>query len=192
MRLILIRHPQPLVAPGVCYGSSDLPAEPKDLERVLAELRTSASIGSGKAHAPLIPDDTPLYASPLLRCAALAHRLGTPVLDARLAEMDFGAWELRSWDDIPRAEVDAWAADLVHYRPGGGENVLLVAARVAAFRAELLRQPHAQAAIICHAGTIRLLTALQAGLPLHETALLAAASPHKTAYGEAVILEASA
>jgi alpha-ribazole phosphatase len=206
MRLILVRHPQPLVAPGICYGSSDLPAAPGDVERVLAELRSSASISSdtahafaplpppGTAHVPgiLIPPGTPLYSSPLQRCTALAHRLGTPVLDARLAEMDFGAWELRGWDGIPRAEVDAWAADLVHHRPGGGESVLQVAARVAAFRAELLRQPHRQAAIVCHAGTIRLLTALQAGLPLPETALRAAALPHKIAYGEAVILEASA
>ena len=193
MRLILIRHPQPLVAPGVCYGSSDLPTAPDDVERVLAELRSSASIASGAARssAPVVPPGTPLYSSPLQRCAALAHRLGAPVLDARLAEMDFGAWELRSWDDIAHAEVDAWAADLVHYRPGGGENVLQVAARVAAFRAELLRQPHRQAAIVCHAGTIRLLTALQAGLPLPETALRAAALPHKITYGEAVILEAS-
>ena len=43
--------------------------------------------------------------------------------DARLAELDFGHWEMQSWDGIPRAEVDAWAADVAHYRPGGGESV---------------------------------------------------------------------
>lgn len=189
MRLILVRHPLPLVAPGVCYGSSDLPAAPDDVARVHAALLASASI----------PHGTPVYASPLQRCAALAGRLGVHTLDARLAEMDFGAWELRSWDDIPRAEVDAWAADLANYRPGGGESVLQVAARVAAFRAELLDQhqhQHQQAAIICHAGTIRVLMALEAGLkaglPLDEIALRAAAAPHKIAYGETVILEAVA
>ena len=202
MRLILIRHPQPLVAPGVCYGSSDLPATPDDTARVHAALLASASIPAG----------TPLYSSPLQRCTALASLLGVHTLDARLAEMDFGAWEQRSWDDIPRAEVDGWAADLTHYRPGGGENVLQVAERVAAFRADLLRQhggpaydgqAHARqargpqaAAIICHAGTIRLLAALEAGqragLPLAEIALRAAAAPHKIAYGETVILEAVA
>jgi alpha-ribazole phosphatase len=188
VRLILVRHPQPLVAPGVCYGSSDLPAAPDDIERVHAELLASASIPSG----------TPLYSSPLQRCAVLAGRLGAHALDARLAEMDFGSWELRSWDDIPRAEVDAWAAGLADYRPGGGENVLQVAARVAAFRADLLRrhEGRGRAAIICHAGTIRLLLALEAGLhaglPLHDIALRAAAAPHKIAYGETVILEAVA
>jgi alpha-ribazole phosphatase len=177
MRLILVRHPQPQVAPGVCYGSSDLLAAPDDVERVHAALLASASI----------PPNTPLYSSPLRRCTALAYRLGTPKLDARLAEMDFGAWELRSWDDIPRAEVDAWAADLARYRPGGGENVLEVAARVAAFYAEILRL-HQQAAIVCHAGTMRLLMACHAGLALPEIALQAAAKPHRIAYGESVIL----
>jgi alpha-ribazole phosphatase len=187
MRLILVRHPQPLAAQGLCYGSSDLPAAPDDVARVHAALLASASIPSGM----------PLYASPLQRCTALAARLGPHTLDARLAEMDFGGWEQRSWNDIPRAEVDAWAADLVHYRPGGGESVLQVAERVAAFRAELLgRRGQPRAAIICHAGTIRLLAALEAGLraglTLHECALRAAAAPHKIAYGETVILEAVA
>jgi alpha-ribazole phosphatase len=97
---------------------------------------------------------------------------------------------LRSWDDIPRAEVDAWAADVAHYRPGGGENVLDMAARVAAFHAETIRLPHQSMAIICHAGTMRLLMACHAGLALPEIALQAAARPHRIAYGETVILEA--
>ncbi|KQV83518.1 phosphoglycerate mutase [Massilia sp. Root351] len=197
MRLILVRHPQPLVAPGVCYGSSDLAAAPHDVARVHAALLASASI----------PPGTPLYSSPLQRCTALTSLLGAHTLDARLAEMDFGAWERRSWDDIPRTEVDAWAADLACYRPGGGESVLQVAERVAAFRAELLARHSGAAcdgrargahevAIICHAGTIRLMVALEAGLqgglPLAEIALRAAALPHKIAYGETVILEAAA
>jgi alpha-ribazole phosphatase len=180
MRLILVRHPQPQVAPGICYGSSDLLAATEDVERVHAALLASASI----------PPDTPLYSSPLRRCTALAYRLGTPTLDVRLAEMDFGAWELRSWDDIPRTEVDAWAADVAYYRPGGGENVVEVAARVAAFHAEIIRLPHQHVAIICHAGTMRLLMACHAGLALPEIALQAAARPHRIAYGETVILEA--
>ncbi|SFV17601.1 histidine phosphatase family protein [Pseudoduganella namucuonensis] len=181
MRLILVRHPQPVVAPGICYGATDLPAAPDDIDRVHTALLASASI----------PPDAPIYSSPLRRCAALAHRLGTPIFDARLAEMDFGAWEMRAWDDIPRAEVDAWAADLAAYHPGGGESVQEVAERVMAFHAELLRQRHAHAVIVCHAGTIRLLGACANGLPPREVALLAASKPHRLAYGEAVILEAN-
>ncbi|MES2264136.1 MAG: histidine phosphatase family protein [Pseudomonadota bacterium] len=178
MRLILIRHPQPLVAPGICYGGTDLAVAADEVARVHAALRAS------------LPAGAPIYSSPLRRCAELAKNLGTPILDPRLAEMHFGAWEMRSWDDIARAEIDAWAADLVHYRPGGGENVLQVATRVAAFHAELARLPHEQVVVICHAGTIRLLTACRAGRAPADIALAAARAPHAIAYGGTTILEA--
>ena len=174
MRLLLVRHPRPEVDPGLCYGRSDVAAKGADLLRVRATL----------------PTGLPTWSSPLQRCASLARALNPPQLrfDARLAEMDFGAWELRSWDDIPRIEVDAWAADLLHYRPGGGESVLDVARRVAAFLSDLYKEGHAEALVVCHAGTIRLLRALHTGLPLEAAALEAARTPHRIGYGEILAL----
>ena len=174
MRLLLVRHPRPEVDPGLCYGRSDVAAEGADLLRVRATL----------------PTGLPTWSSPLQRCASLARALNPPQLrfDARLAEMDFGAWELRSWDDIPRAEVDAWSADLLDYRPGGGETVMEVAARVAAFDAGL-RDGQQDTLVICHAGTIRLLAALHANCSLREAALRAAATPHRIGYGEVMMLK---
>lgn len=182
MRLILVRHSQPLIAPGVCYGSSDLPAAPEQLAQTLAALSVT------------LPQGLHLYSSPLQRCAALAALLAprllspAPLLDARIAELDFGHWELRSWEDIPRADIDAWAADLVNYHPGGGESVLQMASRIAAFYAELQRQ-HRDAIVICHAGAMRLLSACHAGLAPAEMALQAARHPHQIAYGATLVLE---
>lgn len=179
MLVHLVRHPRPDVAAGCCYGRSDLQADQADIARVLDELRQAGL------------DGLPVVSSPLARCAGLARAIHpAPAFDARLAEMDFGAWELRQWDDIPRAEVDAWNADLLDYRPGGGESVMDVAARVAAFRADLLCSGHAAVLVICHAGTIRLLASLHAGGTLREAALRAAATPHRIAYGEVMMLKA--
>jgi len=175
MRLLLVRHPRPEVDPGICYGRSDVAVSLDELLRVRATL----------------PSQLPTWSSPLQRCASLARVLNPPQLrfDARLAEMDFGAWELRSWDDIACIEVDAWAADLLHYRPGGGESVLDVARRVAAFLDDLYKEDHAEVLVVCHAGTIRLLRALHAGLPLEAAALEAARTPHRIAYGEILALD---
>jgi len=183
MRLILVRHPRPQIAPGICYGSSDIPAQPEHQAQVLAKLRAELL-----AELP----DAMLMTSPLLRCAELAaqlarHRGATLSNDHRLAEMDFGAWEMRAWDDIPRAEVDAWAADLVHYRPGGGENVLAVVQRVSAFYEDIQRQQRDVIAI-CHAGTIRVLEACQHGRALPDIALHAAHKPNQIPYGASRIL----
>jgi len=184
MTLILVRHPLPDVAPGLCYGASDVPVRADDLAHVHAALAAQG-----------LPGNLAVLASPLQRCARLAERLapGRVTFDARLAEMDFGAWEGRAWSDIPRADVDAWAADLLHYRPGGADNVLDVARRVQAcladLRAELRARALPGALVVCHAGTIRLLTALHGGAPLEQAALRAAQTPHRIGYGEAVVLE---
>lgn len=179
MELILVRHPQPDIAPGLCYGRTDVAVSAQAIAGVAQGLRDAG-----------LPGALPLYASPLKRCADLAAQFEVPItLDARLAEMDFGAWEMRAWDAIARAEVDAWGADLLHYRPGGGENVLDVARRVAAFRDELRQAGHPRALVICHAGAMRLLAALHAGGALEEAALRAAAQPHRIDYGGIVVLK---
>jgi alpha-ribazole phosphatase len=171
MKLTLVRHPQPLVAPGVCYGSTDLAIAPGQLEHTLATLQ--------------LPEGLPVYSSPLRRCAELAARLGDNIrYDARLAEMHFGDWEMQPWDAIPRAAIDAWAADMVHYRPGGGESVLQVAERIAAFYSEL----NTDAIIICHAGAIRLLAARHAGWAPAEMARQAAQTAHQIPYGSTLTL----
>jgi alpha-ribazole phosphatase len=172
MQLILVRHPQPLVAPGVCYGSTDLPIAPGHLEQTLAALT--------------LPANLPIYSSPLRRCAELAERLTpSPRYDQRLVEMHFGDWEMQPWDAIPRAAIDAWAADMVHYHPGGGESVLQVAERIAAFHRELTQD----AIIICHAGAMRLLSACHAGLPPAAMALQAAQTAHQIPYGAMLTLK---
>jgi alpha-ribazole phosphatase len=174
MKLILVRHPQPLVAPGVCYGSTDLAIAPGQLEQTLAALQ--------------LPAGLPIYSSPLRRCAELAARLTpTPHYDSRLVEMHFGAWEMQPWDSIPRADIDAWAADMVHYNPGGGESVLQMAERISAFYRDVQRQ-HAQAIIICHAGAMRLLSACHSGLPPAAMGLQAAQAAHQIAYGAMLTL----
>jgi len=180
VKLYLVRHPQPDVAAGLCYGATDVPVVEAELARVQAMLEAQG-----------LPGRLPVYASPLQRCALLARRLQPASLhiDARLAEMDFGRWEMRPWSDIPRGEVDAWADDLLHHRPGGAENVLDVARRVAGFVDMLRTEAIPEALVICHAGTIRLLLAMQSGLPLEQAALQAAATPHGIGYGEILLLE---
>ena len=178
MKLHLVRHLAPQVAPGVCYGRTDLAVAPQLLAAALPALRAR------------LPLSAPLFSSPLQRCASLARALGPVVrYDERLRELDFGAWEMRSWDEIDRAAIDAWSADLAGYQPGGGESVRMMAERVCSFYAELLEAGLPQAVLICHAGAMRLLMARARGLAPAAVALEAAQRPHTIAYGEIVTLD---
>ncbi|RQO35925.1 phosphoglycerate mutase [Herminiimonas sp. KBW02] len=183
MHLYLVRHPRPIVAANTCYGSTDLAVAAEELASAHASLL------------PVLPKNAKVFSSPLRRCMdlseSLAQTLGCakPTYDERLAEMHFGDWEMRTWDDIPRTAIDAWSQDMVDYQPGGGESVMQVAHRVRAFRDELTELQVDHAIVICHAGIIRLLAACEHGLSVPEMALYAAQKPHKIRYGELLVVD---
>ena len=136
-----------MVAPGTCYGATDLPLA--DDPAAYAE-----------ALRPLLPADAPLYASPLQRCRRLAAALHpAPVFDDRLREIDFGDWEMQPWDSLDRSLLDAWAADPFHFVPPGGEAVAGLRARVAEFLALLPDE----AILVAHAGVMKVCAAELAG-----------------------------
>ena len=158
-RLWLVRHAQPLVAPGVCYGALDVAADAA-ATRVAAQRLAAA-----------LPLRAWVFHSPLQRCELLALDLQAlrPDLaskpDNRLREMDFGNWEGRTWADIGKPAIDAWTAAFATHAPGGGESLRAVLARVsAAFQAA--QQLTAERAThdvvwITHAGVARCVAWLQ-------------------------------
>ncbi|CAG9257092.1 MULTISPECIES: alpha-ribazole phosphatase [Burkholderia] len=162
MDVVLIRHPAVGVEPGICYGRSDVPlAAPAD-----------AGAQAVRAHLSLLGAPLPeqVWTSPLTRCASVAERIaqacGVPLQrDADWQEMDFGAWEMRRWDDIDRAALDAWAADLMHACAHGGESVARFAARVARRADAVARFDRPQWAVT-HAGVIRVFAAHVLCVPL--------------------------
>jgi alpha-ribazole phosphatase len=154
VRIFLIRHPRPAVAPGVCYGASDVDLD-GDARECAARLRQ------------VLPAQLPVFSSPLRRCRRLAEALHeAPTYDARLREMDFGAWELRSWSEIARVELDAWAAAPLAYAPPGGESVGALQARVAAFLVERIGSGRRDFAVVTHAGVMRIVAAQLQALDL--------------------------
>lgn len=158
MQLCLIRHFPPEVASGHCYGQTDLslknPAseDPVRLEAIRERLRQY-----GVA-------DAPVFSSPLRRCRELAEALSpTVMVDPRLAELDFGDWEMQTWDAIGPRALDAWAADIAGFRPPGGETGYEMQVRVLAWLTEISAR-HEQAVVVSHAGVMRVLQAHHQGL----------------------------
>src|SRR5690606_12053227 len=124
--IVAWRHPKPIGAQGRCIGRNDLPVDPRKARRLAHRIRQAV-----RRHGwPRV-----IHTSPLQRCAAVGRQLRRwgwrDHVDPGLMEMDFGAWEGRPWDDITRAEVDAWCASFLHGRPGQGESLADLFERVA-------------------------------------------------------------
>ncbi len=183
MKLYLVRHPQTEIPAGLCYGGTDAAVRPDRLEAAAQSLIEK------------LPRNVLIYSSPLQRCAQLAEKLApliagsVPIYDARLAEMHFGNWEMLAWDNIPRAEIDAWAADTVHYRPGGGETVLESAQRILAYAEDLRRAAVKEAIIVGHAGTIRLFLASRYEKNPERVARISAKYVHSIDFGSCVVID---
>lgn len=157
MKLWLVRHAQPLIAPGVCYGALDMAAD--------AEATQAAAQGVAAA----LPTGVVLQTSPLQRCQQLAHELCRlrPDLSVQtepdLAEMNFGSWESQHWDAIPKEAFDAWRADFGKHLFGGQESVHMLLQRVGRVWDQTRRQGR-DAVWVSHAGVIRVAVLLAQGV----------------------------
>ena len=133
-RLWLVRHAQPVVAAGTCYGALDVPAD------------AAATQVAAQRLAQALPAGAAAHYSTLQRCELLA--LATQALqpnltihpDARLREMNFGAWEGHAWDSI-----------------GQGDNLATLLARVAAALSDARQQAQDGNDVVwfTHAGVAR-------------------------------------
>ena len=134
---------------GRCYGRMDVVlADPDAASALAARL---AGLGGT------------LWTSPARRCRAVAEAVGPHRVDARLAELDFGAWEGRLWDEVPRTALDEWSANPWSFMPPGGESGASLVARVRAFHDSLAWGAHV---VVSHGGPLKVLAALIEGRPV--------------------------
>ena len=157
MDIYLIRHTQTDTVKGLCYGRTDVALAPSfnvDVEQVKQKLSE-----------PLF--NCQVFSSPLTRCKLLAERLSSHhVMDDRLLELDFGAWENCRFEDLDGDAVQRWTESFVHSSPPSGESFSDLCSRAADFWQELITLPVKQAVVVTHAGVIRALLAHILQLPL--------------------------
>ena len=111
--------------------------------------------------------DARVLSSPLRRARETAALLSRqpPVVDDRLIEMDWGAWQGQRLADLRAGAPAAMAANEaggLDFRPPGGESPREVCARVQALLGELAADPRPVVAV-CHKGVIRAALALASG-----------------------------
>lgn len=149
----LIRHaPTGWTAARRVQGRVDLALSPEG-ERLAARWRLPADLEAADRRGEL-----GWAVSPLRRACQTARLLGARgvCLEPRLEEMDYGAWEGLSYDEVDRLRGDGgW-----DFRPPGGESPAEVLARVRAWLDRLAAGPGPVSWVaVTHGGVIRVLLA---------------------------------
>lgn len=156
MKIAFLRHgPTAWNAAGRVQGHTDMALSDEGFAK-MAALRL-----------PFVP--THIYASPMLRARQTAQALDlqNPVLDARLMEQNWGAWEGLTRAEIltqdgEDAFVKAGSERGEAFRPGGGESTGELHARVTAFLKDVARKD-GDAIAVAHLGVLRAAYTLATG-----------------------------
>jgi broad specificity phosphatase PhoE len=156
MKIAFLRHgPTEWNALGKVQGHSDIPLSEAGLAKMSA-LRLPIAVTALRT-----------YASPLLRARQTAEALGLrdAILDPRLMEQNWGAWEGLTRDEIlARHGADAFvkAGSGEVFRPGNGESTGELHARVTSFLTDAARQD-GDAVVVAHFGVLRAAYTLATG-----------------------------
>jgi broad specificity phosphatase PhoE len=157
--VLLIRHGETdYVARQLLQGHTDVP---------LNEAGRAQASGLQSRLAPLRERSPAIVSSDLTRAritAELAWPWGTPLLDARLRELNFGAFEGRTIADI-RESFGAVYSDWLNapglHRPPGGETVAEMRARLLEWLTTL---QHGTTIVFAHGGVLRTLISWARGV----------------------------
>jgi alpha-ribazole phosphatase len=149
--LHLMRHGAPVRA-GLMLGRTDDDVIPSGIAACLAQ---AADLDCDR-----------LISSDLRRARRCAEAIGTPVIDPRWRELDFGDWDGRATSDVDSAALGRFWDDPDAFPPPAGERWSALRTRVGAALAAL---PPAPTLVVTHGGPMRAATAELCGLDLAAT-----------------------
>jgi len=166
VRLLLVRHGAGEGQEGRVIGHADPPLSQRGRAQIENLLGTA-----GERPGRLVTSD-------LRRARSSAEILGShwnlePVIDARLRELDFGAWESRTWRELEREDPDRlgrWMRDWTRTPAPGGESFVELVARVSGWLEQWDWGDGSEGAtvVVAHAGSIRAILCRLLGVPLDE------------------------
>jgi alpha-ribazole phosphatase len=157
MEIYLIRHTTLLVEKGICYGQTNLP------------LTSTFEEESQLVLSKLPSDYDAIFSSPLSRCVALAERISqNSIVDIRLMELNFGEWELKNWNEIPREALETWMKNYFELSPPFGESMNELIERIGAFLDFLKSSNYKTVLVVTHGGPIKIFNGLINGTEKNE------------------------
>lgn len=159
-KIYLVRHTEIYNPNKLCFGQSEIPLEEN----------FTVSFDWISDHLAL-SENASFYTSPLRRCTKLSDYLsnGNSQADARIIELNFGAWEMKSWEEIPEKEIAQWKDDFVNYHIKNGESFNDLNDRAISFYQEICEKENEEdVVIVTHASVIRSIISYVLDFPLEK------------------------
>lgn len=177
MTLYIWRHPKPIAAEGICIGQTDIGVDRRKLKRLANQIERFVRL----YQLPKV-----VWVSPLQRSLKVGQILAKRGFQCRvapeLAEIDFGEWDGRPWEQIAKQEIDDWCDNFAHFAPNNGESLQQLFDRVEGWLNKVLaEQGNIPILAVGHAGWINAAKMIDAGQDIPK---IAADWPSSVAYGE--------
>ncbi|MBS3808503.1 MAG: histidine phosphatase family protein [Bacteroidales bacterium] len=177
MVIYLIRHSMPDVQPDVCYGQSDVGVLKWHFERTVKRLKKQL----------ILKKNVDIFSSPAKRCVQLARALSKSKcrvkVDWRIMELNFGSWEMKSWEDIDDDALLSWCKDVINEKVPDGESYAQLYERACDFWRWLTAKEYEEAVICTHGGVIKAILTCVLEMPLKNSLSF------QFRYGDAIRIE---
>lgn len=167
MTLYIWRHPKPIAAEGICIGQTDLLVDRRKLKRLAHRIERFTRLHQ----LPKV-----IWVSPLQRSLKVGQLLAQRGFQCRvapeLAEIDFGEWDGRPWEQITKQEIDDWCDNFAYFAPKQGESLQQLFNRVESWLNKVLVEKNNTSILaVGHAGWITAAKMIDAG---HDVPRIAA------------------
>lgn len=174
MEIYLVRHTSVDVPAGYVYGQTDVPLRSTFEEEAAIVKENLEGLSFDK-----------VWCSPLSRCVRLAAYCGytDAIPDDRIKEVNFGDWEMKSWDEVSADPHSvAWFADWINIPTPNGESFANQYKRVCLFLDEIRKYKLQKVCIFAHGGVLTSARVYAGEYNLEE------AFKHIPSYGEIIKL----
>ena len=150
MILYIWRHPKPLSTDGLCIGQTDVKVDRRKLKRLANKIQCFVRL----QQLPKV-----IWVSPLQRSLKVGEILAQRGFQCRvapeLAEIDFGEWDGKYWQQIEKQAIDEWCNDFAHFAPDNGESLQQLFNRVESWLDKVaVEEENTSVLAVGHAGWI--------------------------------------
>lgn len=161
MKIYLLRHTSLDVRENTFYGQTDLDVS-KNFQNELSDIKVKVS------KYKIIEKNLKVFSSPLKRCLILSKNLFKNfTIDLRLKELNFGDWEMKKFEDIPKKQISSWENDIINFQIPNGESNKVFFERLKNF-CDDNRESEKDIFIVAHAGSINCIISYLTEIPFQK------------------------